>query len=144
MSEKPILIFEKRFGSLHPVNPAAEDAIKAIDSRCRVEIKRYGANERRRALYWVMLGVASRALTDASGIPFDEETLHDDLRRSLKFGEEYVTPSGRVIFKPRSTSNREMSEIERARWFDRCAHVLSTWLGVEIDELIRESRERAT
>lgn len=143
VSDKPPLVFEKRFGALHPVNGPAEDAVKALEGRCRIEIRRYGANERRRAAYWVMLDVAAQALTDATGFAWDAELLHDELRKRLNLGETFITPSGVAVFKPRSTSNRSMSEIERARWMDRCAHVLSTWLGVEVSELMREARERA-
>lgn len=142
MSDKPPLVFTPRFGALHPVNSAAKEAFKNLVGDCRVEIKRTGANERRRGFYWVMLDVAAEALTDRTGFHFDQETLHNELKRRLGLGEEYKTPSGHVIFKPASTSNRAMTEPERARWTDRCANILSHWLGVPIADLMDEARRR--
>lgn len=144
MSDKPPLLCEVRFGALHPINSAAREAIKAIPSGpVRIEIKRTRANEARRGFYWTMLDVAAEAMTDSTGFPFDQETLHTELKKRLGLGETFTTPSGHTIFKPRSTSNRAMTEPERARWTDRCANVLSHWLGCEISELMDETRRRA-
>lgn len=140
--DKPPLIFEARFGALHPMNTAAREAVKTLAGQCRVEIKRSGANERRRGFYFVMLDVAAEALTDATGFCWDQETLHEELKRRLDLGETFITPSGHKVFKPRSTSNRAMTESDRARWTDRCANVLSHWLGCEITELMDEARRR--
>lgn len=143
MSDKPPLLFEVRFGALHPINTTARDAVKAIPpGPVRIEIKRTRANERRRGFYWTMLDVAAEALTDATGFPFDQETLHGELKKRLGLGETFTTPSGHTIFKPKSTSNRAMAEPERARWTDRCGTVLSHWIGCEITELMDETRRR--
>lgn len=143
-ADKPPLLCEVRFGALHPVNTAARDAIKAIPpGPVRIEIKRTRANEARRGFYWVMLDVAAQAMTDSSGFPFDQELLHQTLKQKLGLGQTYTTPSGHTIFKPQSTSNRAMTEPERARWTDRCANALSHWLGCEITELMDETRRRS-
>jgi len=142
MSDSPPLLFVPRFGALHPANSAAREAMKALVGECRIEIKRSGANERRRGFYWVMLDVAAEALTDATGFPWDQELLHNELKRRLELGDTYTTPNGHKVFKPKSTSNRAMTEPERARWTDRCSHVLSHWLGCEIHELMNEARRR--
>ena len=142
MADSPPLLFTARFGALHPMNSAAREAVKNVTGECRVEIKRSGSNERRRGFYWVMLDVAAEALTDATNFPWDQELLHNELKRRLELGETFVTPSGSKVFKPRSTSNRAMTEPERARWTDRCANVLSHWLGCEISELMDEARRR--
>lgn len=143
MSDKPALLFEVRFGALHPANTAAKEAVKAIPAGpVRIEIKRTRANEARRGFYWTMLDVAAEAMTDKTGFPFDQELLHATLKQKLGLGETFTTPSGFTIFKPQSTSNRAMTEPERARWTDRCANVLSHWLGVEISELMDEARRR--
>lgn len=142
MADAPPLLFEPRFGALHPVNSAAREAVKNCVGQVRVEIKRTGANERRRGFYWVMLDVAAQALTDATGFPWDQETLHNELKRRLELGDTFTTPSGHRVFKPKSTSNRAMTEPERARWTDRCANILSHWLGCEINELMDETRRR--
>lgn len=144
MSDKPPLLFEARFGALHPTNTAAREAMKAIPGgQVRVEIKRTRANEARRGFYWTMLDVAAEAMTDKTSFPFDQELLHNTLKEKLQLGETFTTPSGHTIFKPRSTSNRAMTEPERARWTDRCANVLSHWLGCEIGELMDEARRRS-
>lgn len=143
MADTPPLLCIGQFGALQPKNGAARDAIKALNGvECRIEIKRSGANERRRGFYWVMLDVAAEALTDATGFHWDQKLLHDELKIRLKLGETYVTPSGHEVFKARSTSNRSMTEPERAEWTDRCAAVLSTWLNCEIVELMNEARRR--
>lgn len=143
MSDKPPLIFEPRLGALVPANSAAREAMKACIGQVRVEIKRTGANERRRGFYWVMIDVAAEALTDATGFVWDQETLHNELKRRLELGETYETPSGHKVFKPRSTSNRAMTEPERARWTDRCARLLSHWLQCEVHQLMDEARRRS-
>lgn len=142
MVDTPPLLFEARFGTLHPANSAAREAVKACVGQVRIEIKRTGANERRRGFYWTMLDVAAVALTDATGFVWDQETLHNELKRRLELGETFTTPSGHRVFKPKSTSNRAMTEPERARWTDRCANVLSHWIGCEIAQLMDETRRR--
>ena len=89
-----------------------------------------------------MLDVAAEGLTDATGFVWDQELLHNELTRRRGLGERFTTPSGHEVFKPRSTSNRAMTEPERARWTDRCANILSHWLGCEITELMDEARRR--
>jgi hypothetical protein len=143
MSDKPPILCEVRFGALHPVNTTAREAFKVIPpGPVRIEIKRTRANEARRGFYWTMLDVAAEAMTDKTGFPFDQELLHNTLKQKLGLGETFTTPAGHAIFKPRSTSNRAMTEPERARWTDRCANVLSHWLGCEITELMDETRRR--
>lgn len=144
MSDSPPLLCSERFGTLVPVNGPARDAIKALKGlQCRIEIKRSGANQRRRGFYWVMLDVAADALTDSTGSPWDAESLHGELKRKLRLGTPLLNHKGEEVgFKPKSTSNRAMAEPERSRWTDRCAHVLSHWLGCEISELMDEARRR--
>lgn len=143
MADTAPLLAVGRFGSLAPVNDAAAQAMKAVNGiQCRIEIKKSGANQQRRAFYWVMLSAAADALTDMTGQPWDSDLLHDELKRRLKLGVAFTTPSGVEVFKPRSTSNRNMTENERAHWTDRCAHVLSTWIGCEINELLDEAKRR--
>jgi hypothetical protein len=138
-SERPPLFFVKQLNRLAPCNRAAEDAMKALsatDGMVRIRITRVNRNQRRRAFYWVMLDVAAKALHDSHNIDMDAELLHDTLKRKLKLGEEVLLPSGEIIFRPRSTSDKAMTEIERAAWTDRVALTLSRWLKVEITELM--------
>jgi hypothetical protein len=107
------------------------------------DIKKSGANQRRRSFYWVMLDVASEALTDRTDSPWDAESLHDTLKGKLRLGTPLKNTKGEEVgFKPRSTSNRAMAEPDRARWTDRCANVLSHWLECEVTELMDEARRR--
>lgn len=143
MADKPPLLGKVVLGRIVPANGAATEALRACEGLgVRFEIKRSGANERRRGFYWVMLDVAAEALTDATGFHWDQELLHNELKRRLELGDTFTTPSGHTVFKPRSTSNRAMNEAERAHWVDRCASVLSHWLGVEVTELMDEARAR--
>jgi hypothetical protein len=143
MGDTAPLLFASRFGQLQPINDVARDAVKALNGmQCRAEIKKSGANQQRRAFYFVMLSAAAEALTDMTGQPWDSDLLHDELKRRLKLGVTFTTPSGVEVFKPQSTSNRAMTEPERAHWTDRCAHVLSVWIGCEINELLDEARRR--
>jgi len=144
MADTPPLLCIGQFGALRPKNGAARDAIKALNGiECRIEIKRSGANQRRRAFYWIMLDVAAEALADATDSPWDAETLHEELKVKLRLGVPLKNREGvEVGFKTASTSNRAMNEAERARWTDRCANVLSRWIGCEIVELMNEARRR--
>lgn len=143
MADKPPLLGRVVLGRIVPTNDVGRDAIKACEGLAiRFEIKKSGANERRRGFYWKMLSVAAEALTDATGDPWDSELLHDELKVRLKLGQEWTTPSGHKVFKPRSTSNRAMTEAERSHWVTRCAGTLSVWIGCEVEELMREARAR--
>lgn len=141
-ADKSPLIFVKSFGALRPANQAAERALKSIGDgkHIKAKITAMSRNQRRRAWYWVMLAVAAEALADKTGDPWDAELLHDELKRVLRLGTTFTTPSGREVFKPRSTSDRAMAEPERAAWTDRCANVLSTWIGVPIADFMEEAR----
>jgi translation elongation factor EF-1beta len=106
-------------------------------------VKKTGANDRRRGFYWVMLDVAADALTDGTDSPWDAESLHIELKRKLRLGTPLLNKKGEEVgFKLKSTSNRAMPEPERARWTDRCANVLSHWIGCEVTELMNEARAR--
>lgn len=142
--EKPPLLGKVVLGRIVPANGPAVEALKAAGGlNIQFDIKRSGANQRRRGFYWVMLDVAAEALTDATDSPWDAESLHDELKRKLRLGTPLLNREGEEVgFKAQSTSNRAMTEPERARWTDRCAHVLSHWLGVEVTQLMDEARAR--
>lgn len=143
-SDKPPLLGRVVLGSLVPTNGPARDALRAVEGmEVDFSIKKSGANQRRRAFYWVMLDVASEALAARTDSPWDAETLHDVLKVKLKLGTPLKNTRGEEVgFKPKSTSNRAMTEPDRARWTDRCAAVLSHWLECEVTELMNEARRR--
>lgn len=144
MAETPPLFFRPVLGSLRPANKAAEDAMKAVQGTVTVKLGKVTRNQRRRGYYWVLLGVAAEVLQDRDGQPWDAELLHSELKTALGLGDVLVTPSGRQVFKPRSTSDAKMTEPERVRWLDRVSNALGQWTGVPAADLMREARERDT
>lgn len=144
-ANKPPLIFAKHMGALRPVNRAAIDMLNALEpgKHVKAKITSMTRNQRRRGFYWVMLTVAAEVLSDRTNDPWDAELLHLELKKVLKLGVTFTTPSGREVFKPASTADGNMGEAERAHWTNRCANVLSHWVGVPIHDLMDEVRSRA-
>lgn len=140
MKDKSPLYFESRLGMLRPANMAAENAMREIKGRVRVEIKGGVANQRRRGLYWSVASLVVPLLNDMHGLTLDEDDLHDITRDKLKLYDEIPLPSGEVHRKRRSTSNRAMNEAERAEYTDRALHLWSTWTGVEVTTLREEAQ----
>lgn len=143
MSDDAPLVFEKVLGALKPANRAAQLAMAATNGRCVVKITKMTRNQRRRAFYWVMLDVVSEVLANTTRTPWDSETLHDDLRDRLNLVHPPLkTPSGRAVRRLKSTSDKAMTEADRAAWTDRVATYLSRMCGVEMRELIDEVKRR--
>lgn len=141
MSDRAPLLFQSRLGMLAPANRAAEEAMREIRGRVRVEIKGGIANERRRSLYWSCAHLVTPLLNEAHHLTLTEQDLHDITRQKLGIGEWFNLPSGERFFRPASTSNRAMNEAERAGYTDRALHLWSTWTGVDVTTL-REEAER--
>lgn len=142
MADKAPLIFESHLGMLRPANVTAQEAMREIRGRVRIEIKGGTANQRRRGLYWSVAALVVPLLNDAHGLTLDEQDLHDVTRMKLKLYDEQRLPSGDVHYKLRSTSNRAMNEAERAEYTTRALHLWSTWTGVDVTTL-REEAEAA-
>src|SRR5260221_12986053 len=95
-SDKPPLLGRVVLGSIVPANGPAKDALRATEGmEVAFEIKKSGANQRRRGFYWVMLDVASEALTDRTKSPWDAESLHDTLKRKLRLGTPLKNTKGK-------------------------------------------------
>lgn len=139
--EKAPLYFEARLGMLKPANRAAEEALREIKGRVRVEIKGGVANQRRRGLYWVCAGIVVELLNEAHSLTLDETDLHDLTRDKLRMFDEIRLPSGDTLRKRHSTSNRAMNEAERAAFTDKALHLWATWTGVD-PTMIRTEAER--
>lgn len=139
MSDTPPLMFETRLGMLKPTNRAAEEAMREIKGRVRVEIKGGTANQRRRGLYWSVAALVVPILNDLHGMTLDEQDLHDITRKKLRLYDEQRLPSGEIHYKLKSTSNRAMNEAERAAFTDRALHLWSTWTGVDVTTLRQEA-----
>lgn len=144
MSDTAPLIFEARLGMLAPANRKAEEAMREIKGRVRVEIKGGSANQRRRGLYWSVCSLVVPLLNQMHGMTLDEDDLHDITRDKLKLWHEPITlPSGEVHRKRRSTKNRAMSEPDRAEYTTKALQLWSTWTGIDVETLRREA-ERFT
>jgi hypothetical protein len=143
MRDEAPLIFAKRLGGLFPVNGAARDALTAIEGQCVVKITRATANQRRRSLYWVVTNIVTDALNDLNGTTLTEQDMHDIIRKKLRYFDEVRLPSGDLFIKYHSTSDRKMSEPDRAKFMERAFAVYSRWLGVPVESLLEEGRKAA-
>lgn len=138
MADAPPLLFERRLGGLFPANPAAEQALSAIQGRCRVKITRAQGNNRRLALYWITLGIAAPMLDEvAPGIT--DSLLHKVLKDRAGLVRIVRLPSGEEVKDYDSISFASMTEVERAAFVDFAFKTLSQWLGVSVEELTTEA-----
>ena len=142
MADRAPLMFESHLGMLRPANRAAEEALRDIAGRVRVTMTGGKANQRRRGLYWSVAALVVPLLNQAHGLTLDEDDLHDITRDKLKLYDEIKLPSGDVLRKRRSTSNRAMHEADRAEFTDRALHLWSVWTGVDVGTL-RDEAEAA-
>jgi hypothetical protein len=70
VADAPPLFFDKRLGGLFPASPAAEQALASVTGRVRVKITRTQGNNKRIALYWIVLGIVAPMLDEkAPGSP---------------------------------------------------------------------------
>lgn len=141
--EKSPLYFESRLGMLKPANRAAEEALREIKGRVRIEIKGGIANQRRRGLYWVCAAIVVELLNQANNLTLDETDLHDLTRDKFRMFHEIELPSGDKLRKRNSTSNRAMNEAERAAYTDRALALWSTWCGLDVTTLRTEAERIA-
>lgn len=139
MAEQAPLIFERRLNMLSPVNPAAREAVSAIEGRCAVKITRANRNQGRRAVYWIVTGIVAGLLNDAHDLTLTDNDLHDIIRKKLGYFTEHTLPSGEVFVKLKSTSDKAMTEPERAEFTTKALHVYSLWTGVPAEDLRREA-----
>jgi hypothetical protein len=139
MADEAPLIFERRLGGLFPTNPAAEKALAAVQGRVRVKITRTQGNNKRIALYWVVLGIAAPML-DEQAPGLTDQLLHNVLKDRAGLVKVVTLPSGEQIKDYDSISFHKMTEPERAKYIDWAFATLSSWLGVSVEELTNEAR----
>ena len=139
MKDKSPLFFEARLGGLFPANAAAENAMQEVKGRVRVTMTGGKANQRRRSLYWVLVGIVTPILNDLHGLTLDEDDMHDLMRDKFKMFDEIALPSGDVIRKRWSTKNTAMNEADRAEYLNKCLSVWSVWTGIDVTTLRREA-----
>lgn len=139
MSDQPPLFFERRLGGLFPANDAAEQALGAVSGRVRVKITRTQGNNKRIALYWIVLGIAAPMLDEvAPGLTAD--LLHKVLKDRRGLVRIVTLPSGEQIKDYDSISFHKMTEPERAAFIDWSFTTISKWLGVPVEDLVREGQ----
>lgn len=144
MADEAPLYFERRLGGLFPVNPAAEKALGAVNGRVRVKITRSQGNNRRLALYWIVLGIAAPMLSERiEGDALDDVMLHRILKDRRGLVRSITLPSGDTIKDYDSISFASMAEPERAAFVTWAFETLSKWLGCSVEELTKEGEQAA-
>lgn len=141
--EAPPILMKRHLGGLYPASPYADKALQALDKGApvKVEFKRTRGNDRRMALYWVVLAKAADALSEiCEGDPLDEHLLHRVLKDRKGLYSETVLPSGEVIKNYDSISFAKMTENERAEFIDWSFKTLAKWLNVSVEELTDGTR----
>lgn len=142
MADDPPAIFQKRLGALFVANPTAQKALAAIQdgTNVRVKITRSQGNDRRLALYWVVLGIAAPMLSElCEGDALDQKTLHNVLKDRRGLFTTTTLPSGEVIKNYDSISFAKMTEPERSEFVSWSFETLAKWLGVPVSELTSEA-----
>lgn len=140
MTDKPPLYFEKRLSGLFPANAAAEEAVRAIQGRVRVEIRQTRGNVRRNALYWSALSIAAPMLSERiEGPALTVDMLHKILKDTKGLVRVVKLPSGREFKDYESTSFAKMTEPDRAEFITWALATLSKWLGTDVTTLRREA-----
>lgn len=139
MADKAPMLFRPHLGMLAPANAKAREAMPDIKGTVTVEIRGGQANQRRRGLYWSVCALVVPLLNERYSMTLDEDDLHDITRDKLKLYDEVTLPSGEIHRKRRSTRNRAMSEPERADFTTKALALWSTWTGVPVETLRRES-----
>jgi len=142
MAETAPLFFERRLGGLYPACPAAEKALAAINGRVRVKITRTQGNNKRIALYWIVLGIAAPML-DEQAPGLTDELLHKVLKDRRGLVKVITLPSGEQVKDYDSISFASMTEPERAAFIDWAFQTLSKWLGCSVEDLTKEARDAA-
>jgi len=139
VTNDPPLIFEVRLGGLFPANRMAEEAMREVKGRVRVEIKGGTANQRRRGLYWDCAGIVVQILNDLHTMTLTEKELHDITRDKFGMYDAITLPSGDIHKRYHSTSNRAMNESARAEYTTRALGLWSKWTGVDVTTLRDEA-----
>jgi hypothetical protein len=142
LADEAPLFFERRLGGLYPANDAAEKAVAAVSGRVRVKITRTQGNNKRIALYWIVLGIAAPMLDEvAPGLT--DDLLHKVLKDRFGLVKIVKLPSGEEIKDYDSISFHTMTEVERAKFIDWAFATLSKWMGVDVETLTKEARDAA-
>lgn len=143
MADEAPLHFVRKLGGLFPANDAATRAMEAIAyaTPVKVKITRTQGNNKRIALYWIVLGIVAPMLSErCEGDAIDTDMLHDILKDRRGLYTTTTLPSGEVVKNYRSISFHSMTEPERAAYITWAFDTLSKWLGVPVETLTAEAR----
>lgn len=144
VADQPPLFFIKRMGGLFPACPAAERALAAVDGKVRAKLTRTQGNNRRMALYWIVLGIAAPMLSErCEGDAIDDTMLHRILKDRRGLYSETKLPSGEIVRNHDSISFAAMPENERAEYVTWAFETLAKWLSVDVATLTREAEREA-
>lgn len=144
MADTAPLYFERRLGGLFPANPAAEKALSAVVGKVRVKMTRTTGNNKRIALYWIVLGIAAPMLSErCQGDAIDDTMLHRILKDRRGLFTTTTLPSGEVVKNYDSISFASMTEPERAEFVTWAFDTLAKWLGVPVAALTAEAQQAA-
>jgi hypothetical protein len=142
MADKAPLYFTAKLGMLKPANRAADDALQHITGTVRAVLTGGNANQRRRSLFWVLVGIVTPILNDMHGLTLTDDDLHDVMRDKFSMYDEITLPSGEKHRKRWSTSNRAMNEADRAEYLNKCIDVWSKWTGIDVTTLRKEGEQQ--
>jgi hypothetical protein len=142
VADEAPLFFEARLGGLFPACPAAERAVSAIQGRVRLKITRTQGNNKRIALYWIVLGIAAPML-DEQAPGLTDVLLHKVLKDRYGLVRIITLPSGEQIKDYDSISFVKMTEPERSAFIEWAFQTVGKWLGVPVETLISEARKAA-
>lgn len=141
MADKAPLFFKRNLGGLYPASLAAEKALQALqpNASVKVTIRQTRGNNRRMALYWVVLAKVAPILSQmCEGDALDETMLHLVLKDRRGLYSTTILPSGEVIKNFDSISFSKMPENERAEYVTWAFETLAKWIGVSVQTLIDE------
>ena len=146
MAETVPMIFAPRLGGLFPSSPGAEKAMANIKGPVRVKITRMQGNNRRIALYWIVLAIAAPMLADRfDGPALTDKMLHRVLKREGGLAKPLISKKTGEIYDYDfdSISFDTMNEPERNDFIQWSFETLSKWLGVPVEALTAEACQAA-
>jgi len=118
--------------------------MRDVKGKVRLKITRMQGNNRRIALYWIVLGIAAPMLSErCEGDALDDRMLHRILKERRGLYTVTTLPSGEQVKNFDSISFASMAEPDRAAFIDWSFATLAKWLGCTIEQLTHEGEREA-
>lgn len=137
--ETPPALFSRKLGAMWAANDAAEKLLQPFKDGevFEARIVRTRGNQKRLALYWLVMAKAAEALNaQCEGDALDSELLHKVLKDRRGLYGLVTLPSGDTVKDYRSIGFSTMTEPERAAFIDWAFHTVAGWLGCTVPELM--------